>query len=192
MPDPMGGCNGDTSNSKCGACTDPPSITITCITCIIDTPNSHYINEQNYPKMSRGFAFAGVCLAAGCGVLICMIPFPTTANLSDTSIAYSTLRPELEKVRAERQGEYVAQHAEGDDKAISRAIMSDLTEARDQLKPTPTKGFAWGIREAIWGKPDEQSAAATTSVRVPIRSEQDMAKSPQESIERAKVVDGKG
>lgn len=29
--------------------------------------------------------------------------------------------------------------------------MSDLKEAREQVNPTGKGGFAWGIRQAIWG-----------------------------------------
>ncbi|KAK3698913.1 hypothetical protein LTR37_016700 [Vermiconidia calcicola] len=91
-------------------------------------------------KMSRGFAAAGVGLATVLGVLS----------------AYSTFRPELEKQKAEQLGkldEFRSQHATNDN-VISQAISSDLKEAREQVRGE-SKGFAWGIRQAIWGRPKD-------------------------------------
>ena len=87
--------------------------------------------------MSRGFAAFGLGLAALFGV----------------ATAWSTFQPALEQQRAERQGDFTKTHQQQDDEVISKAIMSDLKEAKEQVEPGEIKGFAWGIREAIWGKP---------------------------------------
>ena len=57
----------------------------------------------------------------------------------------------------ERLGE-TANEAPAGDKVISTAIMSDLKEAKEQVTDT-SGGFAWGIRQAIFGKPAQPSPA---------------------------------
>ncbi|KAK5175062.1 uncharacterized protein LTR77_000199 [Saxophila tyrrhenica] len=131
--------------------------------------------------MSRGFGAAGVALAATCGILI----------------SYSTLRPELEKQQAERQGDFRQQHHDVNDKALSQAIASDFKEAGEQLKPTPTKGFAWGIREAIFGSPTTHQKESTSSqrestVQIPARSQDELKESPREVIEKAESAKREG
>ena len=79
-----------------------------------------------------------------------------------TSLAYTTLQPELEQQRAERLGEFHEQHPKNDT-IISQAIMSDLKEAKQQVEGD-SKGFAWGIREAIWGRSKEQISEAKPPV----------------------------
>jgi hypothetical protein len=93
----------------------------------------------------------------------------------------------LEKQKAERLGVEV-QHQAGNDRALSQAIASDFREARQQLKPTEQKGFAWGIREAIWGPPKAEKG--NTAVDIPMRSKEEMAESPQETLVKNK--DGRG
>ncbi|KAK3056318.1 hypothetical protein LTR09_002825 [Extremus antarcticus] len=124
--------------------------------------------------MSRGFAAFGVALAGLCGV----------------GIMYSTLRPELENQAAERRGEFKKQHGDGNEHALSQAIASDFKEAGQQLKPTPNKGFAWGIREAIWGSPKGQPVDKT--VHLPTRSQEEMQESPMEVVHKAKSADREG
>lgn len=100
---------------------------------------------------------------------------------------YSTLRPELENQAAERRGEFKQQHGEVNNHALSQAIASDFKEAGQQLKPTPNKGFAWGIREAIWGSPKGQPADQT--VHMPVRSQDEMKESPMEVVDTARSAD---
>lgn len=91
-------------------------------------------------------SFAGVGVAALCGI----------------ATAYVTFQPELEKQRAERLGEFKEVHRDEEaqkrnDQQISQAIFSDFKEAKEEAKRLDgEKGFAWGIREAIWGKPGER------------------------------------
>lgn len=66
---------------------------------------------------------------------------------------YASFRPEFEKQRAERLGEFQRQHQDdGNDKVISQAILHDLKAAKKQV--TDTGGFGWGIRQALFGRPD--------------------------------------
>ncbi|KAK3713667.1 hypothetical protein LTR37_008361 [Vermiconidia calcicola] len=120
--------------------------------------------------MSRGFAAAGVGLATVLGVLS----------------AYSTFRPELEKQQAERLGkldEFRKQHA-SDDYVISQAISSDLKEAREQVRGE-SKGFAWGIREAIWGQAKgKEPDGAVEAGETPLTSQQTGTKSSDEAVKR--------
>lgn len=69
--------------------------------------------------------------------------------------AYSTLRPELERQKVEQRGESYEKHP-GGDRIISEAIAADLKEAGQQVRRTGSGGFAWGIREAIFGKKGDQ------------------------------------
>jgi len=65
---------------------------------------------------------------------------------------YTTLQPELETIRAEREGEPLPpDHAtlrNANDKVISDAITQDLKEAKDQV--VQPGGFAWGIRQWLF------------------------------------------
>lgn len=76
-------------------------------------------------------------------------------------LAYTTLQPELEKQQAEQRGEFREKHT-NNDTIISQAIMSDLKEAKQQVEGD-SKGFAWGIREKIWGSPEGQQTLPKSS-----------------------------
>lgn len=96
--------------------------------------------------MSRARAALGVGIAAFCGIVT----------------AYATFQPEFEKQRAERDGNFQQQHVpDKQDQVISQAIISDMNEARYQAEGEG-KGIAWGIREAIWGPPEDGQRATTT------------------------------
>lgn len=99
--------------------------------------------------MSRAFSRFGLALVAFCGI----------------ATGYATFQPELEKQRAERTGEFQGQHPSQDDEALSKAIASDLKEAKEQLEPEGSKGIAWGIREAIWGKPGVKNIEGSADVK---------------------------
>lgn len=85
--------------------------------------------------MSRAMAAAGVGLAILFGI----------------NTAYTTLQPELERQREERQGHVPEQHDEDKDRAISRAIVSDFKEAKEQALDTRPTGPAWKLRRALFG-----------------------------------------
>ncbi len=100
--------------------------------------------------MSRARAAFGIGLVAICGI----------------ATAYATFQPEFEKQRAERNGEFHQQHADDNqDQVISRAIISDLKEAKYQVEGDG-KGIAWGIREAIWGKPEDTKSQTNAAARM--------------------------
>lgn len=67
-----------------------------------------------------------------------------------------TLQPELERQREEREGSFKEKHNQEEEHAISRAIISDLQEAKEQVTDTKGKGPLWGIREALFGKGQQQ------------------------------------
>nr|OQO17979.1 hypothetical protein B0A51_15901 [Rachicladosporium sp. CCFEE 5018] len=106
----------------------------------------------------RGYAFAGTVAASAFAILT----------------VYTSLGPELAKQAAERDGQriegLVATHdtiteKDSKDTIISRAIASDFKQAAEELKaPGKAGGFAWKIRERIWGseKGDEAEAVAMT------------------------------
>lgn len=96
--------------------------------------------------MSRARAAFGIGIAAFCGIVT----------------AYATLQPEFEKQQAERNGDFKQQHVQdNNDQVISQAIISDMKEAKHQVEGEG-KGIAWGIREAIWGRPEDQQRTTTT------------------------------
>lgn len=99
--------------------------------------------------MSRVFSRFGLALVTFCGI----------------ATGYATFQPELEKQQAERTPEFQQQHNERDEEAISKAIASDLKEAKEQLEPEGSKGIAWGIREAIWGKPGSKNVEGSADVK---------------------------
>ena len=68
-----------------------------------------------------------------------------------------TFQPEFEKQKSEQDGDFKEQHPTND-RAISQAIISDIKEAQYQAEGDG-KGFAWGIREAIWGPPETQKSS---------------------------------
>jgi hypothetical protein len=68
-----------------------------------------------------------------------------------------TFQPELEKQKSERDGDFKEQRPTND-QAISQAIISDIKEAKHQVEGDG-KGFAWGIREAIWGPPETRKSS---------------------------------
>ena len=114
----------------------------------------------------------GVGLAALCGIAIgTPIPYlvQNSYALITEPLAYTTLQPELEKQRAERRGEFYQEHP-NNDRVISQAIMSDLKEAKQQVEGD-SKGFAWGIREAIWGAFKGSRVEATTGTNDSTRQE---------------------
>ena len=57
-------------------------------------------------------------------------------------------------------------------------MMSDFKEARDQVS---ADGFAWGIRQAIWGKPEKSTQ----------QRQQELETKVVESANKIKDVDGK-
>ena len=69
-----------------------------------------------------------------------------------------TFQPEFEKQKSEQDGDFKEQHPTND-RAISQAIISDIKEAQYQAEGDG-KGFAWGIREAIWGPPGTPKSSA--------------------------------
>jgi len=94
--------------------------------------------------MGRGMAVLGPVMATAFGVFT----------------AYTTFQPELVKERAEREGNTAIfshahqRHVEEaerveKDTIISRQMASDFKEAGEQIKAEG--GFAWGIRNAIFG-----------------------------------------
>ncbi len=90
---------------------------------------------------------------------------PAEQGLNSSLTAYTSFQPELKQQRAERTGEFVEKHPKND-KAISEAIMSDLNEAKQQVTGVEKGGFAWGIRQAIWGTKDEISGATPSAAVV--------------------------
>ncbi|KAK6430474.1 hypothetical protein LTR95_013372 [Oleoguttula sp. CCFEE 5521] len=106
--------------------------------------------------VGRGYAIAG--------------PIAATAFAFVT--IYTSLGPELAKQAAERDGLPVdnvpaSQSQDGEnsrDTVISRAIASDFKQAAAELKaPAKPGGFAWKLRERIWGsgKPNDGVVAMT-------------------------------
>ncbi|KAF2479048.1 hypothetical protein BDY17DRAFT_327849 [Neohortaea acidophila] len=93
--------------------------------------------------MSRGFSVLGVAGALICGV----------------AIGYTTWQPELVRIRAEQSGEKLEQPPRND-KIISEAIMSDLQEAKQQVTEVQKGGFAWGIRQKLFGPRERTSESA--------------------------------
>ncbi|KAK6428482.1 hypothetical protein LTR95_015375 [Oleoguttula sp. CCFEE 5521] len=99
----------------------------------------------------RGYAFAGTIIASAFAIMT----------------VYTSLGPELARDAAERYGQPVQQRttgeseSESDDKdtVISRAIASDFKQAAEELKaPGKAGGFAWKIRERIWGSGKSEEA----------------------------------
>jgi len=93
----------------------------------------------------RYIAIAGPVLAAAFGIFT----------------AFSTFQPELKKKQEERQGIPHERNAavENKDNVISQAILSDIREAQQKVtQTTGNRGFAWGIRNALFGKDNATSA----------------------------------
>ncbi|KAK4506765.1 hypothetical protein PRZ48_000498 [Zasmidium cellare] len=95
----------------------------------------------------RGGPAAGAILVTVCGVFT----------------AYTTLQPELQKQKEERDGnlkDFAEQHQrpEEQEKIISKAIMDDLREAKREATSTSTGGFAWGIRQALFGSKEQSTS----------------------------------
>ncbi|KAK5120310.1 hypothetical protein LTR85_006516 [Meristemomyces frigidus] len=104
--------------------------------------------------MSRGFAALGVGLAAIVGI----------------ATSYVTFQPELQRQQEEREGTFQVHHAQSSqstDDAISKAIISDFQEAKQQAMDTSRSGPAWKLRQMLFGKkpshPDNEQAAAEKS-----------------------------
>lgn len=93
----------------------------------------------------------------------------TLASVCGVATAVAVFQPELQQQQEERQGTFQAQHApavsEERRTVISDAIMSDLKEAANTVKKAD-KGFAWGIREALFSSkaPEEKSVSSEKSV----------------------------
>ena len=132
--------------------------------------------------MSRGFAFAGVAFAGICGVFAgsWQTRALKASNTANFRAAYTAFQPEFEKQQAERRGEFKEQ-SQKNENVISKAIASDLKEATQQAQHE-TKGFAWGIREAIWGK----------SPSSPLHPNATRTMSSATSVSRVKDGPGKG
>ena len=108
--------------------------------------------------MGRGLAIMGPVMAGIFGVLT----------------AYTTFRPELVKARAEREGNTAdfsqahQQHMEEAEQAerdtiISRQMADDFREAGQQI--TSRGGFAWGIRQAIFGTGTSNGGSKTVEAK---------------------------
>jgi len=75
-----------------------------------------------------------------------------------------TFQPELQRQKEEREGVFPEQHVpdvKDNENAISQAIISDLREAREEAKKTQ---FAWGIRQWLFGKPDQTTTKAPEGI----------------------------
>ena len=76
---------------------------------------------------------------------------------------YTTLQPELETIRAEREGESLppdhTRLRNANDKVISDAITQDLKEAKEQV--VQPGGFAWGIRQWLFDSAKESGEWGT-------------------------------
>ena len=129
--------------------------------------------------MSRVNAALGVLVAGLCGVATgpSYIHLRSILQLTFTA-AYVTLQPEFEKQKSEQDGDFKEQHPKND-QAISQAILSDMKEAEHQVVGEG-KGFAWGIREAIWGP--SQAQQSTTTPRSDEKSTEGQNKEQQSKI----------
>ncbi|SMQ46212.1 unnamed protein product [Zymoseptoria tritici ST99CH_1A5] len=100
----------------------------------------------------RGGNVIAVSLATVCGI----------------ATAYTTFQPALEEQKERRESPLAASHKDQDireqEKKISQAITSDLNEAKDELKRT---GFAWGIRQALFGTESSRTSAAAKKGKSP-------------------------
>lgn len=107
----------------------------------------------------RGGNVAGAALATVCGI----------------ATAYTTFVPALEEEAERKAGTFEAQHGtEGDnvrekDTQLSRAILSDLKEAKKQAigEDQGRGGFAWGIRQWFWssGEPATKTNGEDNAVK---------------------------
>lgn len=89
--------------------------------------------------------------------------------------AYTTFVPALEEEAERKAGTFEAQHGtEGDnvrekDTQLSRAILSDLKEAKKQAigEDRGRGGFAWGIRQWFWssGEPATKTNGEDNAVK---------------------------
>ncbi|OQO09191.1 hypothetical protein B0A48_06082 [Cryoendolithus antarcticus] len=123
----------------------------------------------------RGYAFAGTIIASAFAIMT----------------VYTSLGPELAKQAAERDAspakdfagaqESAAAARNGErDTIISRAIASDFKQAAEELKaPGKVGGFAWKLREQIWGtgKGEGSVAAADDGQRAAV-AEQELVRDP--------------
>ncbi|KAI7150478.1 hypothetical protein KC360_g232 [Hortaea werneckii] len=89
------------------------------------------------PIMSRAFAAFGVGMAAMVGI----------------ATSYVTFQPELQRQREEREGTFQELNHEKDETQISRAILSDFQEAKEQAMDTKPSGPAWKFRRLLFGAP---------------------------------------
>lgn len=135
----------------------------------------------------RGGTFAGVALATVCGALTSefsmAVPTPSTLLTSIYLLVYTTLQPALQQQKEEREGIFNEQHAstENQEKRIGRAIASDFKEAREEVEKSYSGvrgGFAWGIRQALFGT-EPKSGPASKDATAPADKPRDEAKEGQ-------------
>jgi hypothetical protein len=96
---------------------------------------------------------------------------------------YTSFQPALQQQKDEREGNFAARHTQpaNKDTAISDAILSDLREVRrDVVGKAERGGFAWGIRQALFGPKETSSSAQQVPIeagaaQVPARSEDSKA-----------------
>ncbi|GAB7365279.1 hypothetical protein MBLNU230_g6360t1 [Neophaeotheca triangularis] len=118
--------------------------------------------------MSRYGPLGGIALATAAGIATGRHPLPIIARETTTANtlhfcrlpAFAAFQPALKEeaeARAGRSPEFANQHINEEEKAkrqqqqdsqISTAIFDDIKEAGREVDRA---GFAWGIREAIWG-----------------------------------------
>ena len=118
--------------------------------------------------MSRQFAFFGVGLAVIFGV----------------TTSYTALAPELKKQKEEREGvEFKDEHGNQaqHDTMISREIAKDFKEAREKVEAS---GFAWGIRQALFGKNPKHPANERPAQQVRAESPAVPAHDAAKGVER--------
>ncbi|EMC95453.1 hypothetical protein BAUCODRAFT_542189 [Baudoinia panamericana UAMH 10762] len=107
--------------------------------------------------MSRaGSAFWGVSLATIFGVVT----------------AYVAWQPELQRLKETREGTFNESHVKQDEHAISKALISDLKEAKHQVTDTDKKGALWGWRQLLFARqqtavPESEERAHVVAAKVP-------------------------
>lgn len=79
-----------------------------------------------------------------------------------------TFQPELQRQKEEREGTFQVLHTPRDENVISKAIIEDFQEAKQQALSTSKSGPAWKLRQMLFGKnpdhPENEQAAAKESV----------------------------
>lgn len=106
-------------------------------------PSHDHLNPR---AMSQTFRNLGILLSGSCGVLI----------------AYATFPPALEEQQSERFGD---KHVPADrkyDTVISDQMKEDFREAGKELQVGSQGGFAWGLRQMVWGKGGKEEGGKST------------------------------